>query len=50
MAIPGKEGVFTAATGGETAELVQSPSKKRKISTIQQGWKLALTTGATAAV
>ncbi|MCI60338.1 hypothetical protein A2U01_0081594, partial [Trifolium medium] len=40
----------TAATGGEIAEVVQSPSKKCKISTIQQWRKLALTPGATAVV
>ncbi|MCI25627.1 hypothetical protein A2U01_0046818, partial [Trifolium medium] len=50
MAIPGKDGASTTTTGGETIEVVPSPSKKRKISTTQPGRKLVLTPGATAVV
>ncbi|MCI70877.1 hypothetical protein A2U01_0092140, partial [Trifolium medium] len=35
MEVPGKEGTsVVAAAGGEVVEVVQSPSKKRKVSTV----------------
>ncbi|MCI77138.1 hypothetical protein A2U01_0098408, partial [Trifolium medium] len=32
MEVPGKEGTSVVAAGGEVVEVVQSPSKKRKVS------------------
>ncbi|MCI53756.1 hypothetical protein A2U01_0075003, partial [Trifolium medium] len=37
MEVPVKEGPSLAAVGGEVAKLVQSPSKKRKISVVVAG-------------
>ncbi|MCI77893.1 hypothetical protein A2U01_0099163, partial [Trifolium medium] len=37
MEVSGKEGTSAVAVGGEVVEVVQSPFKKRKVSTVAVG-------------